>query len=130
MWRSHFCELLEIQYKCRMYLAHTLCNPMVCSLPGFSTHGIFQERILEWVAISFSKRSSWPRDWAHVSRSRLLHWQADSLPLCFQVNFRITYSSIMKKKKKHWYYDENYTESVYCLILFILNTILRTAKNY
>ena len=45
----------------------TLCNPMDCSLPGFSIHGIFQARILEWVAISFSRRSSQPRDWTWVS---------------------------------------------------------------
>ena len=36
----------------------TLCNPMDCSLAGSSIHGIFQARILEWVAISFSRRSS------------------------------------------------------------------------
>ena len=35
----------------------TLCNPKDCSLPGFSVHGIFQARVLEWVAISFSKVS-------------------------------------------------------------------------
>ena len=40
----------------------TVCNPMECSLPSSSVHGIFQARILEWVAISFSKRSSRPRD--------------------------------------------------------------------
>ena len=40
----------------------TLCNPMDCSLPGSSVHGIFQARILEWVAISSSKGSSWFRD--------------------------------------------------------------------
>ena len=34
----------------------TLCNPMDCSLPGSSIHGIFQARMLEWVAISFSKK--------------------------------------------------------------------------
>ena len=45
----------------------TLCNPMDCSLPGSSIHGIFQARVLEWVAISFSRRSSWPRDWTQVS---------------------------------------------------------------
>ena len=44
----------------------TLCNPMDCSLPGSSVHGIFQARILEWIAISFS-RSSRPRDWTQVS---------------------------------------------------------------
>ena len=36
----------------------TLCNPMDCSLPGFSVHGIFQARVLEWVAISFARGSS------------------------------------------------------------------------
>ena len=40
----------------------TLCNPMDWSLPGSSAHGIFQARVLEWVAISFSRGSSWPRD--------------------------------------------------------------------
>ena len=35
--------------------------------PGFSVHGISQARILEWVAVSFSKRSCQPRDWTHVS---------------------------------------------------------------
>ena len=33
----------------------TLCDPTDCSLPGFSVHGIFQARVLEWVAISFSR---------------------------------------------------------------------------
>ena len=46
----------------------TLCNPMDYSLPAFSIHGIFQERVLEWVAISFSRGSSWPRDQTWVSR--------------------------------------------------------------
>ena len=46
----------------------TLCDPIDCSLPGSSIHGIFQARILEWVAISFSRRSSWPRGWTWVSR--------------------------------------------------------------
>ena len=44
-----------------------LCNPMDCSPPGSSVHGILQARILEWIAISFSRGSSWPRDRTHVS---------------------------------------------------------------
>ena len=40
----------------------TLCNPMKCSLPCSSIHGIFQAKVLEWVAISFSRGSSWPKD--------------------------------------------------------------------
>ena len=43
-------------------LCPTLCNPVDCSLPGSSVHGIVQARILEWVALSFSKRFSQPRD--------------------------------------------------------------------
>ena len=46
----------------------TLCNPMDYSLPGSSVQGIFQARILAWVAISFSRQSSQPRDWTWVSR--------------------------------------------------------------
>ena len=38
----------------------TLCDPVDCSLPGFSVHGILQARILEWVAISSSRGSSDP----------------------------------------------------------------------
>ena len=40
----------------------TLCDPMDYSLPGSSIHGIFQARLLEWVAISFSRGSSHPGD--------------------------------------------------------------------
>ena len=45
----------------------TLCHPMVCSPPGSSIHGILQARILERVAIHFSRGSSWARDWTWVS---------------------------------------------------------------
>ena len=45
----------------------TLCDPMDYSLPGSSVHGIFQAIVLEWIAISFSRESSWPRDWTRVS---------------------------------------------------------------
>ena len=40
----------------------TLYNPMDCSPPGSSIHGILQARTLEWVAVSFSRGSSWPRN--------------------------------------------------------------------
>ena len=45
----------------------TLCDPVDSSPLGCSVHGISQARILEWVAISFSRGSSWPRDKTHVS---------------------------------------------------------------
>ena len=59
------------------------CKPMDCSPPGSSVNGIFQARILEWVAISFSRESSWPRDQTHVSCVSCIAgrfftlWQAD-----------------------------------------------------
>ena len=45
----------------------TLCNPMDCSPLGSSVHGIFQARTLVWVAISYSRGSSQPRDWIRIS---------------------------------------------------------------
>ena len=45
----------------------TLCNPLDCSLPGPSIHGISQARILEWVAISYPKGSSQPRDQTSIA---------------------------------------------------------------
>ena len=45
----------------------TLSDPMDCSLPGYSVHGISQARILEWVSISFSRGSSQPRDQTCIS---------------------------------------------------------------
>ena len=48
-------------------LCPALCNPMDCSLPGSSVYGILQARILEWVASSYSRGSSWPRNRTWVS---------------------------------------------------------------
>ena len=48
-------------------LCLTLCNPMDCSLPGSPLHGILQARVLEWIAISFSRGSSQLRDRTGVS---------------------------------------------------------------
>ena len=48
-------------------LCPTLCDSMDCSLPGFFVDEIFLARVLEWVAISFSRGSSWPRDRTQVS---------------------------------------------------------------
>ena len=45
----------------------SLCDPRDCSPPGSSSHGIFQARILEWVAISSSRGSSQPRNSTHSS---------------------------------------------------------------
>ena len=58
---SH-CTYSEVAQSCL-----TLCNPVDCSLPCSSVHGIFQARVLEWVAISFFRGSSQPRDGTCVS---------------------------------------------------------------
>ena len=57
-----------------------LCSAIDCSPPGSSLHGILLARMLEWVAMPSSRRSSWPRDWTGVSyvccidRQVLYHW--------------------------------------------------------
>ena len=61
---SHLHKMLGTQ---SLHSCLTLCNAMDCSPPGSSIHGIFLERILEWVAISSFRGSSWPRDQTRVS---------------------------------------------------------------
>ena len=52
-----------LYYQCVCALSRVrLCDPMDCNLPGSSVHAVFQARILEWVAISFSRGSSQPRN--------------------------------------------------------------------
>ena len=67
---------LSTTFKSSQSLSHVrLCNPMDCSPRGSCIRGILQARILEWVAISFSRGSSRPRD-----RTRSPTLQADALP--------------------------------------------------
>ena len=58
----------------------TLCNPMDCSLPGSSVHGILQVRILEWV-VMLSSRGIFPTWGLNLCILGLPHWQVSSLPL-------------------------------------------------
>ena len=76
-WCGGVCVLSHVRF----------CSPMDCSPPGSSIHGIFQVRILEWIAISYSRGSAWPRDRTHVawvsctSRQILYHcatWEVHS----------------------------------------------------
>ena len=75
IWSDAYACVLNCFKSCQ-----TLCDLMDCSLPHSSAHGILQARILEWVAISFSRRSLWPRRWTCISYVSC-HWQAGSLPL-------------------------------------------------
>ena len=67
-------------------LCPILSDPMDCSLPGFSIHGIFQARVLEWGAISFSRGSSQHRGQTHI-RSDQIRSATQSCPtLCDPMN--------------------------------------------
>ena len=75
VWLIHFAIQQKLIQHCKATIrwgevaqsCPTLCNSVDCSPPGSSVHGILQARILEWVAISFSRGSSWPRDRTQVS---------------------------------------------------------------
>ena len=76
------CVSLLCQYMCVYLVMSNSETLMDYSPPGFSVHGIFQTRTLEWVSIASSRASSWPRDPTHVScvswtgRQILCHWAA------------------------------------------------------
>ena len=112
-------------------LCLTLCNPVDCSPPSSSVHGILQARVLEWVAISFSRGSSQPRDRTQVSliAGRSSPLNLFSLPLYSRKGFDLgdtkgtlhaKMGSIKDKNgmdlteaddiKKRW---EEYTEELY-----------------
>ena len=76
------------------------CDPMDCSPPGSSVPGVFQARILEWVAISSSRGSLQPRDQTHVSCVSCIG-QVDSLPLC-QVLFNDINSEPSRRNCRQW----------------------------
>ena len=103
----------EIQGSCDSEVVQscpTLWDPMDCSLPGSFIHGIFQARILEWVAISFSRRSSQPRDWtwiSHIIGRRFTVWATrdvlkDPEMNSIQVDFSLGLKLNKTNKKKKW----------------------------
>ena len=108
---------LNLCYVCvspQSYL--TLYDPVDWSSPGSSVPGILQARILEWVAISFSRGSSQFRDGTCIS-CHLLHWRVGSLPLVPPENSES--SLVMVKRKMFW----NLFKSIHCgLGLIQVNT--------
>ena len=84
-------------------LCPTLWDRMDCSLPGSSVHGIFKTRILKWVAISFSRRSSLPRDWTQVSHIVGRHftvWATRELPSWW--DYTLSQSSAILRYSPPW----------------------------
>ena len=76
----HFLAIMNKTANNSIFIAQsclTLCDPIECSPPGSSVHRFFQARILEQVAISFSRGSSQPRDWtqaSHIADRRFTVW--------------------------------------------------------
>ena len=71
--RTYVSQVISIIFLLVPQMCPTICDPVDCSPPGSSVHGIFQARVLEWVAISFSRESSWPRaqTWVSCTASRV-----------------------------------------------------------
>ena len=90
----------EVAQSCR-----TLRDPMDCSPPGSPVLGILQARVLEWVAISFSRGSSWPRDRTRVScipgrRFNLWATRDIIVDTSHLINFKIIYKCNWMKISK------------------------------
>ena len=89
LWSEYVLETFILMH---VELCLTLCKAMDYSLPGSSVHGILQVRIQEWVAIPFSRQSSWPRDQTRVCVFCFPALQVDSLPLSHLESIRNTYT--------------------------------------
>ena len=84
----------------------TLCDPVDCSLPGSSIHGILQARILEWVTISFSRGSSRPRDQtrvSHIGGRRFNLWASREAKVTTNPGGRCCYS----QPPFHWWGNQH-----------------------
>ena len=108
----------------------TLCEPMDCRPPGSSVHEVSQARVLEWVAVAFSRGSSWSRDQTQVSylAGRFFTTESpgtpiiqESFPERKELNSRSKGDTIYKRKNKinieRFYllkiWRNNYSESLY-----------------
>ena len=109
-WLGH--QESEVTQSCQ-----TLCDPVNCSPPGSSIHGILQARVLEWVASSFSRGSSQPTDWTQVSLiagRRFNLWAREALNY---INLDL-YSYVKMLRASRFYEDCS------CCFFFFLKTSL------
>ena len=87
----YFCYCCLVAKSCL-----SLCNPMDCNPPGSFNHGIPQARIVEWVAIYFSRGSSRPRDWTCIPELAgrfFITWatrEPQNSHICLNLQFTIT----------------------------------------
>ena len=99
----------------------TLCNPMDCSPPGSLVHGIFQAWILEWVAISFSRGSSQPRDRtqvSHVVGTRFTVWATREAVILEPPKIKSVTVSIVLPSISHEVMGPDVMILVFCMLSF------------
>ena len=94
----------------------TLCNPMDCSLPGYSVHGILQARTLEWDAISFSNAWKWKVKVKSLSRVRLF---ATPWTVAYQAPLSMGFS-----RQEYWS-GVPLPSPIYTLLLLLLSRFSR-----
>ena len=97
---------------CMISHVQVFCNPMDCSLPGSPVHGFSQPSILEWVAISFFRGSSWSRDQTDISciADSLLHCRG----LLYWLSQRgsLVCLTILAQSKSQIYFQDHLTSKI------------------
>ena len=117
-----------------------LCNPMDCSPPGSSVHGILQARILQWVVMSSSRGCSQPRDWTqvfHIAGGFFTIWATrEGLKVAFvYLNILIfpttfKFENFQTHRKFGYSINPVLTFHPYSVIAFIFNVRLYSLENY
>jgi len=123
------CSESEVAQSCL-----TLCNPMDSSLPGSSVHEIFPAKVLEWIAISFSRGSSWHRDrtqvYLHCRRHFILWATREASSRLFNIRLQdLSFSRFIIRNKIRNEIEEcehkiQHTHFCYCLPFVTMSTLL------
>ena len=100
-------------------LCLTVCDPMDCSPPGSSVCGILQAKTLEWVAIPFSRGSSWPRDWTWFSGIAGRFFTIWVIGFKMFLNLEFHYFTIYSVTKNITTSGERWSEIVIVILTFI-----------
>ena len=99
------CHWVTRKWKWSRSVVSDSLRPVDCSLSGSSVHGIFQARVLEWIAISFSRGSSGPRNQTRVSRisgRRFTVWATREAKLHVNVCSAVTSFNTVMCIKNEW----------------------------